>query len=412
MNKFRKYIFLAICCLTISVCFAQPDKQKELENRRLSILNEIKQINALLFKTSGQKKSVLTQVEDISQRISARENLIKVTNRQANLLTRNINDNLQKIEQLRDELRELKDDYAQMIRKSYKSKSQQSRIMFLFSSENFLQAYKRLQYIKQYARQRKKQGESINEKARLLQQLNKDLIDKKKKKELLITENEGAKKKLEQEKKDQEVLVASLRKDEGKFSSQIKKKQKEEAAIERQIEDLIKAAIAKANKEAETKNNIKSEKKSTSLALTPEAKLLAANFTSNKGKLSWPVERGVVTQSFGSHRHPQFPNVTTNNNGVDITTDANAKARTVFAGEVLQIQQIKGANLAILIRHGDYITIYRNLATVLVKKGDKVSSKQSIGTIYKNPINGKTVLKFYIYKNATKMNPADWIYKM
>jgi septal ring factor EnvC (AmiA/AmiB activator) len=398
--------------LTISVCFAQPDKQKELENRRLSILNEIKQINALLFKTSGQKKSVLTQVEDISQRISARENLIKVTNRQANLLTRNINDNLQKIEQLRDELRELKDDYAQMIRKSYKSKSQQSRIMFLFSSENFLQAYKRLQYIKQYARQRKKQGESINEKARLLQQLNKDLIDKKKKKELLITENEGAKKKLEQEKKDQEVLVASLRKDEGKFSSQIKKKQKEEAAIERQIEDLIKAAIAKANREAETKNNIKSEKKSTALALTPEAKLLAANFTSNKGKLSWPVERGVVTQSFGSHRHPQFPNVTTNNNGVDITTDANAKARTVFAGEVLQIQQIKGANLAILIRHGDYITIYRNLATVLVKKGDKVSSKQSIGTIYKNPINGKTVLKFYIYKNATKMNPADWIYKM
>jgi septal ring factor EnvC (AmiA/AmiB activator) len=411
MNKFSKYIFLAICCLAISVCIAQPDKQKDLENRRLSILNEIKQINALLFKTSGKKKSVLTQVEDISQRISARENLIKVTNRQANLLTRNINDNLQKIEQLRDELKELKEDYAAMINKSYKSKSQQSRIMFLFSSENFLQAYKRLQYMKQYARQRKKQGESIKEKAILLQQLNKDLIDQKKKKELLITENEGAKKELQREKKDQEVLVASLRKDEGKFSSQIKKKQKEEAAIERKIEDLIKAAIAKANKEAAKKTS-KKVSKSKTLALTPEAKLLAASFTSNKGKLSWPVERGVVTQSFGSHRHPQFPNVTTNNNGVDITADTNAKARAIFAGEVIQIQQIKGANQAILIRHGDYITIYRNLATVLVKKGDKVTSKQNIGTIYKNPINGKTVLKFYIYKNTTKMNPADWIYKM
>jgi septal ring factor EnvC (AmiA/AmiB activator) len=261
MNNFRKYIFLGICWFSISACLGQPDKQKELENKRISILNEIKQINALLFKTSGQKKSVLTQVEDISQRISARENLIKVTNRQANLLTRNINDNLQKIEQLRNELKELKEDYAEMIIKSYKSKSQQSRIMFLFSSENFLQAYKRLQYMKQYARQRKKQGESIKEKAILLQQLNKDLINQKKKKELLITENEGAKKDLLQEKKDQETLVASLRKDEGKFSSQIKKKQKEEAAIERQIEDLIKAAIAKANKES-AKNNIKSEEKS------------------------------------------------------------------------------------------------------------------------------------------------------
>jgi septal ring factor EnvC (AmiA/AmiB activator) len=411
MNKFRKYFFLAICCFAISVCLAQPDKQKELENRRISILNEIKQINALLFKTSGQKKSVLTEVEDISQRISARQNLIKVTNRQANLLTRNINDNLQKMEQLRDELRELKDDYAAMIIKSYKSKSQQSRIMFLFSSENFLQAYKRLQYMKQYARQRKKQGESIKEKTILLQQLNTDLMDQKKKKELLITENEGAKKELQQEKKDQETLVASLRKDEGKFSSQIKNKQKEEAAIERQIEDLIKAAIAKANKEAAKKTS-KKVTKSKTLALTPEAKLLAASFTSNKGKLSWPVERGVVTQSYGSHKHPQFPNVTTNNNGVDITTEENEKARAVFAGEVLQIQQIKGANLAILIRHGDYITIYRNLATALVKKGDKVTSKQNIGTIYKNPINGKTVLKFYIYKNAKKMNPADWVYKM
>lgn len=412
MNRFHKYFLLVCCCLTVSASFAQPDKQKELENKRIAILNEIRQINALLFKTSGEKKSVLTQVEDISQRISARVNLIRVTNQQANFLTRNINDNLQKIDQLRNELKELKGDYAAMISKSYKSKSQQSRIMFLFSSENFLQAYKRLQYMKQYAKQRKKQGESIQEKATLLQQLNNDLIAQKKKKGLLIKENEVAKTKLQQEKKDQEALVASLKKDEGKFSLQIRKKQKEEAAIERQIEVLIKAAIAKANREAAKKSNIKSAAKSTSLALTPEAKLLAASFTSNKGKLSWPVEKGVVTQGYGPHKHPQFPNVTTNNNGVDITSEENAKARAVFAGEVMQIQQIKGANQAIYIRHGDYITVYRNLATVTVKKGDKVSSKQEIGTIFKNPMSGKTILKFYIYKNAQKMNPADWIYRM
>ena len=411
MNTFFKYIFLSICCFTISVSNAQPDKQKELENSRIKIIQEIEKINALLFKTSGQKKSLLTQVEDISQRISVQENLIKVTNQQANLLTRNINDNLQKIEQLRDELRELKDDYAAMISKSYKSKSQQSRIMFLFSSENFLQAYKRLQYMKQYARQRKKQGEGIKEKASLLQQLNMDLIAQKKKKKVLIVENEQAKSELQKEKKDQEILVASLRKDEGKFSSQIKKKERQAAAIEKKIEKLIKEAIAKSNREAAKKASKKATKSKT-LALTPEAKLLAASFTSNKGKLIWPVQRGIVSQSFGSHRHPQFPNVTTNNNGVEITTEANAQARAVFDGQVMQIQQIKGANQAVFIRHGNYITIYGNLATVSVKKGDKVSSKQNIGAIYKNPLNEKTILKFYLYKNSLKMNPADWIYKM
>ena len=411
MNTFLKHIFSIICCLTISLSNAQPDKQKELEGKRIKIIQEIKKINSLLFKTSGQKKSLLTQVHDISQRISAQENLIKITNRQANLLTRNINSNLQKMEQLRDELKELKDDYASMINKSYKSKSQQSRVMFLFSSENFLQAYKRLQYMKQSATQRKKQGGGIKDKSLLRQKLNIDLIAQKKIKKSLIVENKHAKKELQREKKDQEILVASLRKDEGKFSSQIKKKEKQAAAIEKEIENLIKEAIAKSNREAEIKSSKKVSKAKT-LALTPEAKLLAASFTSNKGKLIWPVQRGIVSQSFGSHRHPQFPNVTTNNNGVDITTEANANARAVFAGQVMQIQQIKGANQAIFIRHGNYITIYGNLATVLVKKGDKVSSKQNLGTIYKNPLNEKTVLKFYLYKNSQKMNPADWVYKM
>lgn len=394
-----------------SSVFAQPDKQKELEELRVSILNEIKQINSLLFKTRGEKKSVLTQVEDLTQRIAARENLIRVTNKQANLLTRNINDNLQKINQFRTELKVLKEDYAAMITKSYKSKSQQSRIMFLFSSENFLQAYKRLQYMKQYSKQRKKQGESIKEKTNLLQQLNNDLIEQKKQKEILIKENETERTKLKVERKDHELLVASLKKDEGKFASQIRKKQKKAADIDRQIEDLIRAAIAKSNKDSKNKSTV-TKTKSSSFSLTPEAKVLAANFTSNKGKLIWPVEKGVVTESFGTHQHPQFPNVTTNNNGVDITTESGAKARAVFSGEVMQIQHIKGANQAIYIRHGDYITIYRNLATVSVKKGDKVSAKQEIGTIFNNPTTGKTTLKFYIYKNADKMNPADWIYKM
>lgn len=433
MNNFRTYIFLLICFITASSTFAQIDKQQELEEKRQAILQEIKQINSLLFKTKKEEKSVLSQVEDLNQRISTSENLIRVTNQQANLLTRNINENINKISALRKELEIMKTDYAAMIQKSYKSKNQQSRVMFLLSSENFLQAYKRVQYMKQYAKFRKKQGEGIREKTEELQTLNTDLIGQKKQKQTLISENEVAKRKLTEERKDQQALVATLKKDEGKFTSQIRTKQKEADAIDRQIEAMIKAAIEEANRiarekaaaearanakakgtavEPTTKNEITKPAKSEEFALTAEDKALAASFTSNKGKLPWPVEKGMVIKSFGTHQHPQFPNVTTNSSGVEIATSENAAVRTIFEGQVLSIQMIKGANKVVIIQHGDYLTVYSNLSTVSVNKGDKVSTKQTIGTVAKSSTEGKTLLKFYIYRNKTKINPADWIYRM
>ncbi len=409
MKRFRLYIFLVFGFLTIATVIAQPNKQRELEEKRQSILQEIKQINSLLFKTQGRKKSILTNVEDLNHRITARENLIKVTNQQANFLTREINDNLEKIDALQKELEELKKDYAAMINKSYKSKSQQSRIMFLLSSENFLQAYKRLQYMKQYAKHRKEQGESIKEKTTLLETLNKDLTEQKDKKQALIEENRVAKTKLLNEKKDHQELIRSLKKDEGKFSAQIRKKQREADAIDRQIEALIKSAIAKSNKASGTTKTVKT---SATFALTAEAKALAASFTNNKGKLPWPVEKGVVVKRYGKQQHPQLPNVTTFNSGVEIATEANSKARAVFKGEVLEIQQLRGANKAVYIQHGSYITVYNNLISIKVKKGDKVSTKQEIGTIFTNPTTGKTTVKFLIYQNTKRMNPADWVFRM
>lgn len=430
MKQFRTYFFLFISFITVSTAFAQVDKQEELEEKRQAILEEIKQINSLLFKTKKEEKSVLSQVEDLNQRIAASENLIRVTNQQANLLTRNINDNIDKISKLREELKEMKADYAEMIRKSYKSKSQQSRIMFLLSSQNFLQAYKRFQYMKQYAKFRKKQGEGIKAKTEELQKLNTDLIDQKKTKQKLIAENEVAKARLTEERKDQQALVATLKKDESKFASQIRTKQKQADKIDRQIDALIKAAIEEANRIARekalaaekakgntttsptTKNVITKPAKTDEFALTAEDKALAASFTSNKGKLPWPVEKGMVIKSFGTHQHPQFPNVTTNNSGVEIASADNASVRSIFEGQVMAIQIIKGANKVVFIQHGDYISVYSNLGTVSVKKGDKVSTKQSIGTVAKSPTEGRTVLKFYIYQNKTKINPADWIYRM
>ncbi len=413
MKNFRKLILIFICLLSASAAIAQVDKQKDLEEKRKAIMAEIKQINSLLFKTKKEERTVLQQVEDINQRISASENLIRVTNQQANFLTRNINDNISKISKLREELKVMKEDYAAMIQKSYKSKSQQSRVMFLLSSDDFLQAYKRVQYMKQYAAYRKKQGEGIRIMTEELQSLNASLIDQKKTKQKLISENESEKKRLTSQRVEQQALVATLKKDEGKYTAQIQTKQKQANEIDRQIEALIRAAIEEANRRAAASNKT-TTKATTSggFALTAEDKALAANFKNNKGKLPWPVEKGMVVKGFGTHQHPQFPNVTTNSSGVEIATEDNAVARAIFEGEIMSIQVIKGANKVVFVQHGDYISVYSNLGTVSVKKGDKVTTKQKIGTVAKSPTEGKTLLKFYIYQNKTKINPADWIFRM
>ena len=392
---------------------AQPgNKQQQLEQQRESILNDIKKINTLLFKTRGVKKTVLSEVEDINQRIKAQQNLIRVTNQQANLLTRKINENLTQISLLRNELQQLKEDYAAMVQKSYKSKSQQSRVLFLLSSEDFLQAYKRVQYMKQYANHRKKQGESIKTKTELLQQLNLDLIDQRKEKDLLISENTATKAKLKKEKELQQTLITSLKKEESSFTKQIRAKQQKANKINGQIKKLIRDAIAAANKKARENKSKTTIASATKFALTPEAAAIAKDFKNNKGKLIWPVKQGLVINKYGTRQHPQFPNVTQTFHGVEIATNANAQARAVFNGEILQIQQLKNANKAVMIQHGDYITIYYNLATISVKKGDKVSTKDPIGKVFTHPVTKQTVIKFMVYRNDTEMNPADWVYKM
>ena len=412
MNKIYTYLFLFLALIFFNSGLAQVNKQKELEEKRQTILNEIKQINSLLFATKKEEKSVLSQVEDLNSKITARQNLIRVTNQQANYLSREINNNKAKIILLESELKDLKEDYALMIEKSYKSKSKHSRVMFLLSSESFLQAYKRLQYMKQYANHRKKQGESIKKKSMVLEELNQGLSEDKKKKQTLIEENKLEKNRLSNELEEQNELVSALKKDGNKFTRQIQKKQKEANKIDKQIEKLIRDAIAASNKKNADKRGVKDNSSSIRLALTPESKLLAADFTKNKGKLPWPIKNGVVVKRFGNTRHPQLPNITTYCSGVEITTEKNAKARAVFNGEVMEIQKIKGASNAVFIQHGNYITVYQNLINVVVKKGDKVVTKQEIGSVATKVSSGKSILKFLIYQNDQKMNPSSWIYKL
>ena len=380
-------------------------RQKELEVQKQRLTSEIKQINTLLFKNTKKKKDVLSEVEDLNLKIAVRSQLVNVNNQQANLLTRQISVNERDIGNLRKELTALKKDYAEMIRKSYKSKSSQNRLMFLFSSESFLQAYKRIQYMKQYASFRKKQGDEIAAKTTTLQTLNTTLINQKRKKEALVSENRKVQQTLEGERKSQEVLIRSLKKRASSLASSINQKQKKAAAIDREIERLIREAIAASNKAA-------GKKSSKAFVLTPEARLLAKNFTANKGRLPWPVEKGVVTQRFGTQPHPVVRTTMIKSNGVTIATSPNAIARAVFEGEVMTILSFKGSNPTVLIKHGNYITTYKNIGKLYVKKGDKVKAKQAIGEIFTHPQTAKTILQFSVFNEFTPQNPKSWIYRM
>jgi len=380
-------------------------RQKELEVQKQRLTNEIKQINTLLFKNTKKKKDVLSEVEDLNLKISVRSQLVSVNNQQANLLTRQIIVNERDIGNLRKELTALKKDYAEMIRKSYKSKSSQNRLMFLFSSESFLQVYKRIQYMKQYASFRKKQGDEIADKTTTLQTLITTLINQKRKKEVLVSENRKVQQRLEAERKSQEVLIRSLKMRASSLAISIKQKQKKATAIDREIERLIREAIVASNKAA-------GKKSSKAFVLTPEAKLLAKNFTANKGRLPWPVEKGVVTQRFGTQPHPVVRTTMIKSNGVTIATSPNAVARAVFEGEVMTVLSFKGSNPTVLIKHGNYITTYKNIGKLYVKKGDKVEAKEAIGEIFTHPQTGKTILQFSVFNEFTPQNPKSWIYKM
>ena len=328
MYRLRQLCLIFFLLLT-SFGMAQLNsaRQKTLENQKKRLQEEIKQINTLLFKNTKKEKSLLSQVEDLNIKISVRNDLVKVNNQQANLLTQQINVNQRNITDLRKELEVLKKDYAEMIQKSYKSKSSQNRLMFLFSSEEFLQAYKRVQYMKQYANFRKKQGEEIAKKTSTLQSLNKTLLDQKAQKEKLVIENRKVKQQLQQERKSQQKLIKGLKNKSRSLAADIKQRQIKATAIDREIKRLIREAIAASNRAA-------GKKSKNAFALTPEAKLLAANFVANKGKLPWPVKKGIVIQRFGTQPHPVVKTTMIKSNGVTIATSPKSEARAVFDGEV------------------------------------------------------------------------------
>jgi len=423
LNTMPKYIFSLLFLLTSTMMWSQITQQEKLEQRKAQILREIKEKEDQLQNVQSKEKTVTKQLKIQTEKIKLKENLINTTEKQTKLLSNDMYINQMNINRLKKELVLLKEDYAKMIQKSYKSRSEQSRAMFLLSSQNFLQAYKRAQYMKQYASYRKTQGIEIQEKSVELENFNQIIGVQKTAKQKLIEENEKERLALEKERQLQQELAKSIKKDKKQIIAEIKKKQQETRNIDNQIQKLLKAAIAAANKKtasAVAKANpktttaaaTKATETSAKIVLTSEGQIIANNFKANKGKLPWPVEKGFVSLGYGDQAHPIYKSLVVHNSGVEITTDQGASARAVFGGEVISVMVLSPVNKAVMIQHGDYFTVYQNLSSVSVSKGDKVSIKQPIGRIRTNGDTGKTVLKFTISQNTTYSNPAGWLFKM
>ncbi len=412
-----KFLLSLIFICTTSLMWSQESQQEKLEARKAQIQKEIRENEKLLQSVKKKEKSAINVIVIQSNKIKLKEKLINTTEKQTKLLGNDMYVNQVKINKLKKELEILKADYAEMIVKSYKSRSEESRAMFLLSSENFLQAYKRAQYMKQYTNYRKMQGEEISSKSDQLLDYNGKLNVQKTAKQKLIAEKEKERLSLEKEKQEQERLVSTIKKDKNKIQSEIRKKQQESRSIDKQINRIVREAIAAANRKAaleRAKANpsapvSKVAVSSSKIELTPESKLIADNFRANRGRLPYPVEKGFISLGYGDQPHPVFSTLTIHNSGVEITTEQGSNARAVFGGEVTSVIVLSPLNKAVMIQHGDFFTVYQNLSSVSVSKGDKVSIKQSLGRVRTNNETGKTIIKFLILQNTTYNNPQSWL---
>ena len=408
----QKYFYISVAFVFICIFSISAQTRKQLEAQRKKLNLEMKQVNNLLFKEQKKEKNALEDLKDINKKIDLREKLIATINSEATILSKEITKNESEIQQLNKKLADLKKDYADMIFKSYKSKSQQSRFMFLLSSKNFYQAYKRLEYMKQYTRFRKKQGEEITIQSKIIQKLNDSLAYQKRVKDTLILSEKEQKEQIETDKKKQENLISTIKKRESKYKRDLQKKIKEEKKITARIDKLIREEIARANRIAKEKLKSKGNTvKKNEFLLSPEAKALAAKFELNRGKLPWPVDEGLIVRRFGNQPHPTFPGITVNGTGLHIVTKTGNSAKTIFNGKVLNVLVSSEGRRNVLIQHGNYISSYNNLEKSFVKKGDAVETGQELGQIFTDKVSKKTKLIFVLFKNTTRLNPSSWILK-
>ncbi len=396
---------LASCILHLSPSFAQNKEQ--LQSKKSKIEADIKYTNELLEETKKNKETTLSQLLTLKEKINLRQNLISTINKEIKLLDKQIDENSSIIASLERDLKEIKSEYARMIYYAYKNRNSYNRLMFIFSSKDFNQAYKRLKYLQQYGKFRQIQAGLITRTKAILNQKKAGLEAKRNvKKQLLQSKNEE-RAILSGETTEQNNIYNELQNKEKHLKADLKAKQKEAQGLQKAIEDIIAEELRKAREAA---------KEVKGFALTPEEKELSKTFENNKGKLPWPVKRGIITGKFGKQDHPVLKGIKINNNGIDISTNKDAVARAVFDGVVTGVIILPGANRkAVIVKHGKYFSVYGNLIQVYVKKGDAVETKQDIGLIYTDNNKFQTEAHLEIWElqedGTIKLDPEKWLGK-
>jgi septal ring factor EnvC (AmiA/AmiB activator) len=402
-------LLLAFFVSISSVSYSQNAKE-DLEKKRDELVKEIETLQKELNQTKSSKKNNLTQLTALQKKIKAREKLIGSYNGEISQFNKEITNKSRVIRALDNDLDTLRMNYANMVYYAYKHRSAYDRLLFLFSADDFNDAFQRLKYIKRYNAYRRQQAELIQTTQADLKKQMGSLRIKKQGRQKLVNEQVEQKKKLTVEKKEKDKIAKTLTAQEKTLKASIDKKKKEQEKLKAEIASLIKKEIEEAKKKAAASGTTASAKSSSSsLALTPEAAALSSGFASNQGKLPWPVTKGEIKEQFGTHAHDVFDNLTVKNNGVDIKTSPGAEVRAIFKGTVVSILSNPGYHKAVLVRHGEYFTVYSNLASVKVKANQEIDTKQSLGVAYTEPGSGESIIHLEIWKGTTLLNPESWI---
>ncbi len=383
---------------------AQTSKD-DLEKKKEQLLKEIETMQQQLDQTKKSKNANLGQLAALKKQIKTREKLIGNYNSQISQIDKELAAKVRAVRALDRDLDTLKVNYANMVYYAYKHRSAYDKLLFLFSAKDFNDAFIRLKYIKRYSAYRRMQAELIRSTQKDLSKKMSQLKVQRTAKKQVLTEQEEQKKKLAKEKAEKDKLAKTFSSQEKQLKSSLAKKKKEQEQLKKQIADLIRKEIEESKKKNGTATG---KSTASSLGLTPEAAALSASFASNQGKLPWPVTKGEITETFGEHEHAILENVMTKNNGVDIKTAPGADVRAVFKGTVVSIISNPGYHKGVLIKHGEYYTVYSNLASVKVKASQEVDTKQPIGTVYTNE-SGESTVHLEIWKGTTLMNPESWI---
>ena len=396
MNLTRILLFLILLTATE----IRSQSKQDLEKQKKEIQNEIKVIELKLSNSSKKKGLIISNAEDLNYKIKLQQSLISNINNQLNLILNEIDSNEIQLSNLKNKELTLKEELSKMLLIGYKKKSNLNKLMFIFSSSSFQQAYKRVQYFKQYINFQNKTLSKIKSTRSEIENVILTLDSQKTNKQLLINENENIKIELSNEYNNLNKLIVEVNKDQKKYKNEIKQKQKLSKDIDKKIEKLIREALAK------------SKRNDGGFKLSEEAQLISKNFNANKGRLPSPVIRGNVVLGFGKQPHPIVKTATIQSNGVRIRTSSDVEARAIFDGEVYSIIISKNNSRTVLIQHGNFFTVYKNLSQIYVSKGDKLKTKEAIGKIATDPLNGQTILSFSIFYNGVPQNPKSWIYKL